>query len=567
MIARLRANLPVVAVCALLVIADVVWMAQDRRPPSYDQSNYLHVAWDFVGEARHHLTGLPHLVMTHDPGHGPLYPLLIAVPMLLFGPHPACALLVSVIALVGLIVASVGIAVQLAGRRAAVPAAILVGTAPQAYGLSREVLVDLTLAALCTAAVLAALRCNRFSSLRWSILLGLFLGLACLTKVTAPIQVGVAIAVALAVRADDVTVAPRDRVRNAAAGAGTLFITTAWWYIPNWSATKYYVRSTTVGEASLGAGPGQPLRWAAIKSYLLGIAQQPLAWVSIFVAIIALALLIADAVRRRSERRDHGPGRPSRAALLKTAVILTWVAVPVAFQAASHNQDTRLIAPGLVGFGVGVAIAISRIRADRARVGLVTLAAVLGGWGVLTHSTTAHLRPPLLPGDIAFPTPLGRADLALDGRTVSYARQPQHDDPASPVVRWLLEQRAARHLDRPVVLGLVQTHNEINGNTLSWLDVRDDDGMRLVITQAEQASLTPKQVDDEIATFDVVGIVPDIAGDPASGLRGTLIDQELVRADDPRITTQFTGTTATFPIDAPGTELVLHWRGTAPTHG
>ena len=104
------------------------------------------------------------------------------------------------------------------------------------------------------------------------------------------------------------------------AGAALIYLVVAApWYVPNFSATLDYIRSTTGGPLSEGAGPTDPLTFHAITSFTTGVIDFNLSWVILLLGLIAVALNgaqaespVQPAARGPSPCRSSHSCRPGR---------------------------------------------------------------------------------------------------------------------------------------------------------------------------------------------------------------------------------------------------------------
>ena len=269
----------------VLTAANGVWIFFDNATPSWDQSHYLDVAWQYRQALnRHGIHGLAHTLYFVDPSHAPLYSLLLLPFLYVFGDGPRSALFLD-LALTPVFLATTGlISLELfSNRRAQQLTIVAAGTMPLLVGLSHEILQDFLLLTLTTIAVWLMLRSNFFNKRPTMALLGVTIGLGMLTKVTYVIFI-VGPMIVIAIGRGIIWFSRSERRRSSGRRFKTFFIDilvaaipalviSATWYMPQFKATLNYVRSTTSGPLAAGAGPANPLTPRDIASFTYRHAQ------------------------------------------------------------------------------------------------------------------------------------------------------------------------------------------------------------------------------------------------------------------------------------------------------
>jgi hypothetical protein len=374
-------------------------------------------------------------------------------------------------------------------------------------GLSHELLPDFLLCVLSVSAVALLLETDHFRRTGVSLLLGLVAGLGLLAKVTflvfllGPIAVIVVTTVRTAtreLRSEHDRSVGLARLRNIAAAVAVLAVVAGSWYVPSYSETREYIRSTTSGELTLGAGPQDPLAAEEMGRFALDAVNHHLSWV---VGVVGLASVVGVAVawlRRRG-------GVTARADLGRAALLVLWVAIPYLAVSTSHNQDHRLMAPAFPAAAVLVAGAVSSIRRDQLRTAGV---AVLVVGGVLqTSLLTVRWNVPILPDRIDVQVPSGRVLVPFNGDAQGYNRLPGLRDEASPVIDEL--EALSRLPDgsvRPRRIGVLQPHRAINPNTLKFLAGTRGDPFTFVDVRGSEAGLPALEA--ELGRYDMILFIP-----------------------------------------------------------
>lgn len=519
-----RTVLGVLVVVGLVMAGNLIWIVRDHQAPPWDQAHYLHLSWTWRyalthGGVRHAVSAVYHT----DPAYAPLY-MLVITPFEAIRDGVRAALVANMLLLAGIVLATAGIAARLYGRRAAVPAAIFIATAPMVYGLSRTPLVDMLLVALVTLTVLAALASDGFQDRRWSVACGVLVGLATLTKMTAP---GIILAPVLLTFAWPERPTPRRQFTNALIAAGIAVAVALPWYVVNLNPALDYLRSTTSGQLAIGT-TGSPLSVHAFLAFVSATIDSGVGTILVVVVVIASGLA-ARRLGRRLDRRD----------VVRHAIPVSWFAVPFVALAVSHNQDVRYLAPGVAGVAVLAGGAVAAIQPSIVR------RVVLGAAGVaLALQFVSYLAP--VPGTstarLVVGPPSFRVKVPFDGSPLAYTRRPGVPDYASPIVQALAEERSSPQA--PLDVCLLESQQVVNGNTLGYVaEVR---GVTLTFTDLSYVPrVSPVVLAADLSRCRIALYIP---GDTGTG-RVALLNGSSAAV---RITTaqlaSFNGPRRSFPV-------------------
>lgn len=479
------ASLTAVALAITLALANGVWILLDHADPSWDQAHYLFTALQYR-EAFHGagLVEMLRAIKDVDPSHGPLFTVVLLPALSLFGASNRSGLIVNLVAAPVLYLAAGEIAFNLfRNNLARLLTIFLVATTPILVGLFHNVLQDFLLVTLTTLSLLLLLKSEGFSR-RWITLgMALTMGLGTLTKVTFPLFVIGPLLVVIAETAHAAISRRRSATQESGADlrpalinvAGALvvyLIVTLAWYGPNFSATRDYVRSTTGGPLSLGAGPSDPYTFHAITSFTTGVVNGNLSWVILLVGIVAV-LLCWSRLRSLFQR----PVDP--APLWKLAFLLAWAVVPYLSVALAHNQDVRLMAPAFPAVAVLAAGAVSSIPRPQVRLALAGVAVVVLGYQTLTHIT--DVTPGFLPERLRVSVSSYEASIPLDSQPIGYEQLPG-DDYVEPIFDYV-EAVSARQPGGPsaaATICMLQSDPIVNSNTFGFMSAARGDAYGFV---------------------------------------------------------------------------------------
>ncbi len=166
----------ILLLAALLWGLNLVWLVNDTRPPVWDMALHQTYALGYLDHS-------PSLHYWEKSGnYPPFVHLVMAFLFLILHPGPHIAALANVPATILLLWAVYHLARDLAGREAAAWACALTALIPYLIWMSRETILDYWLSAFFAAFLVLLRKTEGFQSRRWSLLLGVLLGLGMLTK-------------------------------------------------------------------------------------------------------------------------------------------------------------------------------------------------------------------------------------------------------------------------------------------------------------------------------------------------------------------------------------------------
>jgi len=468
-----------VALAILAAIANGVWILLDNSAPSWDQSHYLSTTLQY--QHAFHSGGpidLLRSINSADTSHGPLFTILMLPFVAVFGASNSSALLLN-LALAPVLYFCAGEIAWIIFRSwvARLLTIVLVATMPLMVGLFHNALQDFMLVTLATLSLLLLLKSEGFQR-RWMTWgMALTMGLGTLTKVTFPafvagpllvVVAGVVASALSARRGGGVKSFDARRLAVNLGGAAIVYLLVAFaWYGPNFSATLDYVRSTTSGPLSEGAGPSDPLTFHAITSFTTGVINSNLSWVILLIGIVAVLL---DTAKLRALLARPLHWEP----LQKLAFLLAWALIPYLSVALAHNQDVRLMAPALPAVAVLVAGAIAAVRWRGAQIALAAIAVVVLAYQTLDHVT--DVTPGFMPDQAKVELDSYAAVVQLDSQPIGYERLPEPDF-GTPVIRYIedVARTEPGGAATPRSVCLLESEAVINSNTLGFLAAARND--------------------------------------------------------------------------------------------
>jgi hypothetical protein len=507
--------------------ANLAWIALDHQAPAWDQANYLHIV--YLWRSAFHQGGLGQAISAiyhADPSHPPLYMLAIA-PFEAIDQGVGASLVANTLMLCVLVPATAMIAARLYGQRAAFPAALFVATCTMIIGLSRTTLVDIMLVLLVVLAVLAVVLSNGFERRGWALAVGALVGLATLTKMTAPAFVLAPALVALALPERRL---PRQQVTNGLLAAATALLVALPWYVVNIGPAWSYLRSATGGELAIGT-TAHPLSLDALLAFAAGTLDTGIGLILAVVLVVATVLAWQSSGWRRLKRQD----------LARIALPVSWFGVAFVVVAASHNQDIRFLAPGIPGLAVLAAGAVAAVTPRLLRLALLGLATGALTWQFVTYVTPF---PSAGSASIEAGPASFRLTLHMDGSPLAYERRPGVPDYATPVIRKLMTVREQLTPHGYLPVCILETQEVINGNTIGF--VAETLGVPVLLTDL---SYLPR-VSPNVLAIDLSGCQSAlyIPGHVGSGRSGVLNQASAAAQMTPAELAQFKRAGGSLPV-------------------
>ena len=262
-----------------LVVADLIWIARDTRPPFWDmaehQSSALRIYDAFASQGVRAISDVPLFTLPYPP----FYQSVVAAFYAIFGRSVDVAQSANLLAIGILLLATYGLGRTVLKPIPAAAAAIMVNFYPYLLWLSRETLIDYWLTSMVALAMWCLVRTNDFSDRKRSIVFGVVCGLGMLTKWTFVLFVGL-----------PALWAARKNVKNAVIAAGTAAVLAGYWYVHAIGALAQLFLINSAG--AVNEGDPERLSFQAIVFYVRTLEGYQL-FLPLFVAFIAGAILLA----------------------------------------------------------------------------------------------------------------------------------------------------------------------------------------------------------------------------------------------------------------------------------
>lgn len=425
-------------VVAVVVAANYVWLSVNTLPPHWDQANHLISALKYhditaacLSERRDVVRGAAHcateLAAVDQSVYAPLFPFTAGMMSYVVGRSPEALTMTNVPFMLLLAGATFTLGRRLHSNAAGVLAAVVLFAYPLVFAVSREFMIEMALLAVTalTAALLVASR--HFASRPYTLLFGIAVGLALLTKFTfvlfvvGPIFWAVAMLIADVWRRPDREAELQRRAISVAWAAALAIALALVWYWPNrgtfLSTWRFVNALDPVGGSRLSA---DALLFYA-RSFVFDQAGPALA-----------VLLLVGLLRLATVRTEY------RAFLLVWIVSIYAIATIPTFKAERNNIG--ILIPTALVSAIGLA-SLPRYRT-------AAIAAVVAFSGV--QLATFSLPRPMLADRVG--------TFGWSGADRSY---PRHE-------LWPLEQAVDSLGRRPARVAVVSDHPFVNGTTAEF---------------------------------------------------------------------------------------------------
>jgi hypothetical protein len=348
------------AVFVALLLAHLIWLMLNDRPPMWDSALHLSNALEYY----RYLQGDSFSVqefLSISYYYPPLFYLSL-LPLFLVRIGPDSATLLHLPFLLGLMLAVYYLGVTFTGRRAAgVTAAAWCVLFPHVLWLSREVMIDLETVSWTAVLVALAVASRHFRRPVITVLWGLGCGLALLFKWSVLFYAGPPLVwlLAAAFRNAEERDSRRYALQNILTGL-LLGAVVAWpWYLKNIAYLVSHFQPYTQG---LGPVEGDPGLWT-LDGWLFYL-RALLGWQLFLPFFLLFLYAVVAAIRRRLPHRG---------------LLFTWLAGTYVIFSLFANKAPRHLTPLLPAAALLMAAAVYAIQSTPLRRGLVTVGCLVAG--------------------------------------------------------------------------------------------------------------------------------------------------------------------------------------------
>jgi hypothetical protein len=335
---RLTPTVQAVGLVALITLINGLWAVRDHTTPSWDQSHYLTLTLIYQTALDHHgPVAMIHALYNTDPGRAPFFTLAMLPFAYPFHGGPGMGMALNVALWPVLLLSGGAIAKELFDHRARMIAILLISVMTTILGLSHTQLQDFLLVTLGALGVWLIIRTRNLQRWKASLGLGIVITLGTLTKVSfLLVIIGPLIVLVGSVAYRYISGREREVLRRALMSVAIIAAVTIapllLWYVPNWSATRYYL------HIALEVQPGtvaHPLALTNLTAYAASTINDGFGLLVVLFAAAVALLSIPNLIGWLRTRENFWP-------TVKTALFLgSWLLIPIVAVGASTNQAPR----------------------------------------------------------------------------------------------------------------------------------------------------------------------------------------------------------------------------------
>ncbi len=273
----------------------ILWIRADQTPPSWDPADHLTTALQYFRALHEGPAAVFGEFFRNPHAYAPLYHSAVAAVLYLIPRPLTAAVSVNLLLLAVIMAAACGIGRELFGEQEGLWAAVAVPAYPIISWLLHEAFIDLMLIAMVSLTLYSLIRTHQFDSRRWSIILGLMLGLGFLTKQTFAFFIWLPL-----LSESFVVVGSGSPIKLRSLGLALLLATlvASIWYIPHFQDTLAIFRVNRVTAEQQGHPPPLSILSLLAYPYFLANYQQQ---VPFFIAFL-IGTVYAWKHRRKQSR-------------------------------------------------------------------------------------------------------------------------------------------------------------------------------------------------------------------------------------------------------------------------
>lgn len=444
----------------LLFIATTtwIWLILDTQPPWMDQANYLESSCQYAHRLqRLHFGGFFKDLIFFNRVRPPLV-MLLTTPVYFFNyRNEDLAVLINVLFMALTFLVILKLSEDYLEPKAALLSCFILSMYPIIFRLTRTYLIDISLMSMVVLSIYLLLKCDGFKSFRYSLLLGLSLGLGMLVKQSYPTFI-VAPFICIVWKSNVMTFINRAKIGNpnriAKARLNLLYCLlvalalTLPWYISNFRHTLHLLSYSN--SAEFVAKYGLYYIWD-IKKFLTYYPIRMMTYgISAFFTFLFLCLSIFFF-------RTPKFGDIKR-------VFIWLILFPLIFFTFSVNKDLRFLVPLLPAVAIITAHGIYQIKNRLIRWIGISLIVVVGLFQFFVDS----FNTPILP-NISF-KPFARCNILLFTVKPSY-RPMKEEWMVEDVLATIKKDMKENSKGRATVI-ILSDHKAYNANTLNYYSVK-----------------------------------------------------------------------------------------------
>lgn len=450
-----------------LATTNWVWLTLDTQPPWWDQSNYLQASLQHARYLQKLNLGCFFKNFISFSRTRPPLVMLLNTPVYFFNyRNEDVAVMINVLFMAFTFLIIFKICKDYLNPKTAVLSCFLLSVYPVIYGHMRTYLMDIGLMFIVSASIYLLLKCDGFRSLKYSILLGLSLGLGMLTRQSYPAFVAgpfVYIVYKSGIippihkdnnKSSPLLHKPRLNFVNCLIVAIAL---TSSWYIPNFKGAMRLVLYNNSVEWAILYMPSYPNVTHFLTSFL---TMMTFHGVSTFFAFLFLCSSIFFFFVKPHKLYDI------------KKVFTWWILLPFLLFTFSLNKQTRFLSPLLPAIAIITAQGIYQMKKKLIRWIGIGLIVVVG----LFQFSVDSFNTPKLP-NISF-KPFARCNILLF--TVRPSYRPMREEWMVEDLLFAIKRDMEKEKKDLSTVMLLSDHKAYNANTLNYYSSKERLGIQVL---------------------------------------------------------------------------------------
>jgi len=450
-----------------LATTNWVWLTLDTQPPWWDQSNYLQASLQHARCLQKLNLGCFFKNFISFSRTRPPLVMLLNTPVYFFNyRNEDVAVMINVLFMALTFLIIFKICKDYLNPKTAVLSCFLLSIYPVIYGHMRTYLMDIGLMSIVSASIYLLLKCDGFRSLKYSILLGLSLGLGMLTRQSYPAFV-VGPFVYIVYKSGIIPPIHKDKNKSffplSESGLNLLYCLivaialTSFWYIPNFREAMGLVLYNNSVEWAILYMPSHPNVTHFLTSFL---TRMTFYGVTALFALLFLCSSIFFFFFKRHKLYDI------------KRVFTWWMLLPFLMFTFSLNKQERFLSPSLPAVAIITAQGIYQIKNRLIRWIGIGFIVVVG----LFQFSVDSFNTPILP-KISF-KPFARCRILLFATRPSY--RPMREEWMVEDVLFAIKRDMEEEKKDLSTVMLLSDHKAYNANTLNYYSSKERLGIRFL---------------------------------------------------------------------------------------
>lgn len=445
-----------------IAITNWVWLTLDTQPPWWDQADYLRTSLQYAHRLQKlDFSGFFSDLIFLNRTRPPLV-MLLTTPVYFFNfRNEDLAVMINILFMGITFLVIFKLCKEYLDPRIALLSCFLLSMYPAIYGNLRTYLMDIGLMAIVSVSIYLLLKCDGFRNLKYSLLLGLSLGLGMLTKHSYVIFIaGPLVGIiwisgripSIHKEKNEISTLSKSRLNLLYCLIVGLGLTLSW-YLPNFKQA--------LGLILYNNSP----RWARVflPSYLINVKSfltfLPRAMTSYGITSFFMLLFLCSSLLFFKDRRPHPVKK----------VLIWWIVLPFLVVTFYLNKQSRFLIPFFPALAIITAYGVYRIKNRGTRAALIGLIVVVGLFQFFFISFGPTLASSKSPHKV-----IGNRMVLFE---IRQWQRPKREKWRLDDVLASLKKDAEREGQKQAIVVLLSDTEIYNANTLNYYSLKDSLGL------------------------------------------------------------------------------------------